>query len=106
MNVVVSLPPPASGREWERTVDGKPLFDGALLFSLKATHGLPLDFAVGRIFDEDFAVDWVEFVKAARRNGWLDAQIFDAVRYALLDAGAPREIQSGITSRLANYMEH
>ena len=41
------------------TIDGKPMFDGAVLFELKATHGFPLDFSLDRIINQGgCSVDW------------------------------------------------
>ena len=78
------------------TEDDKPIFDGGKLFDLKATHGLPLDFAVDRIFERGYVVGWPDFIEAARRNKWVDYQTYEAISHAVADAMLPKETQEGI----------
>jgi alanyl-tRNA synthetase len=88
-----------------QTVDGKQLFPGALLFWLRDTHGLPLDFALDRIINEKaMVVEWPGFVAAARNQKWKDARIIEAVAVGLADAGVPRELQQGIGLGIARFM--
>lgn len=87
------------------TEDGKRLFPGATLFAMKATHGLPLDFALDRIInDAGMAVDWGGFIDAARENGWWDFQTIEAMGHALSDALLPRDVQREIVARAKLYM--
>ncbi len=87
------------------TVDGKRMFDGKTLFELKATHGLPLDFALDRIINEEnLAVDWAGFIDEARRNQWYDHQIYSLICYAIEDAMLPKDMQAEIKTRLQRYL--
>ena len=87
------------------TEDGKKMFRGDVLFELKATHGFPLDFALDRIINQKLmAVDWVDFIEAARRNKWWDFQIYETVDHALIDAMIEKETRSSILSRLKSYV--
>ena len=65
----------------------KPVFNGAKLFELKATHGFPLDFALDRIINEKgMSVSWVDFIEAARKNKRWDFQTIEVITHALEDA--------------------
>jgi len=82
------------------------MFSGRRLFDLKATHGLPLDFTLGALNDRDVDIDIDEFIEAARENQWWDFQTYDALRYAMLDAGFSREQQADNLHRFRNYVLH
>jgi alanyl-tRNA synthetase len=87
------------------TTDGKQVFSGALLFTIKATHGFPLDFALDRVInDEGLAVGWVEFIEEARRNGWWDFQTHQAIQHGVEDAGLSREMREAILRRFQLYV--
>lgn len=87
------------------TEDGKRIFPGDDLFKLKATHGLPLDFALDKIINEfGMAVSWVEFIEEARRCGWWDFQTFDEIDHSMADAMIPREMQTAIKQRFRMYV--
>ena len=87
------------------TEDGKPMFSGRLLFTLKATHGVPLDFSIGRIVEDcGFAVDWVEFIETARENLWWDFQTYDALKHAMADAALPEGFRHAVESRFKVYV--
>ena len=81
------------------------MFDGAVLFELKATHGFPLDFALDRIINQrGCAVDWVGFIEAARSNKWWDFQTYKVLQEGLLDAGLPRGMAREIELRFQRYV--
>lgn len=95
----------------EHLIDGKmvntisPLFDGKTLFNLKATHGLPLDFALDQIINKrGLMVEWPGFVKAARENGWWDFQIMESIKHAMQDAELSKHMQMGIEHRLMAWI--
>ena len=90
------------------TIDGKPLFDGAELFELKATHGFPLDFVLDRIINEEgWAIHWPGFIDAARRNQWPDYRTLRVAKEALIDAYLPRGMADAIEARFKLYvLEH
>ena len=81
------------------------LIRGEAVFKLKATHGLPLDFALDRIVNEGgHAIAWVGFVEEARRNGWWDFQTLQVIEEGMEDAQLPRDMQKAIKDRLKVYM--
>lgn len=81
------------------------LFPGDRLFELKATLGFPLEIALDRIINEErLAVNWVQFLKQARKNLWTDAQTYRVIRHSLADAEVSKEIREGICSGLEQYM--
>lgn len=81
------------------------LISGSEVFKLKATHGLPLDFAVDRIINQGgHAIAWAGFVDEARRNGWWDFQTLQCVEEGLFDAEVPKDMQRAICLRLKAYM--
>ena len=78
---------------------------GKRVFQLKASHGLPLDFALDRIINQGgHAVAWVGFVEEARSNGWWDFQTFKVIEEGMEDAQLPRDMQQAIKGRLKVYM--
>ncbi len=86
------------------TEDDKPIFSGEKLFNLKATHGLPLDFAVDRIFERGYVVGWPDFIEAARLNKWYDYQTYEAISHAVADAMLPKESQEAILAGCRLYI--
>lgn len=95
------LPPGCCGI----TEDGKTMFRGDVLFELKATHGLPLDFALDSIInDRGMAVNWPEFIETARRNEWWDFQTYDVLLHAMEDAQVPKDIYNDIKRGFQRYV--
>lgn len=62
------------------------LFAGDKLFFLVATHGVPLDIAVGKIFNAGFIIDWTGFIDAALAGGWQPRRILTAIECSALEA--------------------
>ena len=88
------------------TTDGLTVFDGAVLFELQATHGLPLSFALDRIINQqNMAVSWLSFLEAARKNGRKDSNTIRDLRYSLEDADVPKDIREGVLSRLERFIK-
>ena len=81
------------------TTDGKRVFSGKALFDMKATHGLPLDFALHIIKDAGGVVDWISFIDAARKNKWWDFQTLPVIAQCTSDAGYTQEEQDAIITR-------
>jgi hypothetical protein len=79
---------------------GQNIFPGALLFQLRATHGLPLGDALNLIIDGSRIVDWVGFIEEARKNQWWDFQIVEAVEQAFIDADFFRPTAEKIITRM------
>ena len=89
----------------KRTSEEKNLFDGAYLFQLKASQGLPLDMAIDTIMNVwKFRITWVDFIEAARINKWWDFQTFEAIKHGLEDAGIPKDIRFAILERVMLYI--
>jgi hypothetical protein len=87
------------------TTDGRPVFDGATLFEIKATHGFPLDMAIDRIMvEKGMEIDWAGYINAARKNGWWDFQIHDSLLYAMQDAMLPKDRIMAIMDRFKAYV--
>ncbi|HXU93370.1 MAG TPA: hypothetical protein VFP33_06910 [Gallionella sp.] len=81
------------------------LVEGKWVFDLKATHGLPLDFALDRIINEkNLAIEWVGFIEEARRNKWWDFQTLEVITHAMQDAMLPRDMQSAILDQFKLYV--
>ena len=77
---------------------------GKTLFNMKATHGLPLDFALDIIKDADCVVDWIGFIDTARKNKWWDFQTLPVIAQCTSDAGYTQEEQDAIITRLKIYV--
>lgn len=84
------------------------LYNGSMIFELKATHGLPLDFVFDEVINKQkLSIDWVGFIEAARRNKWWDFQIYDLIEYSLRDSDVNKELTEGILFRFKIYvMKH
>jgi hypothetical protein len=80
------------------------LIPGKLLFDLKTSNGLPLDFSLARVLDAGFGVEWPSFIDAARKNGWFDFQTIKEMSNALVDASATRDYIEGVVVRAKLYM--
>lgn len=91
-----------------KTLCGKPVFDGSALFKLKATHGLPLSFALDFLVNEkNCAVDWTTFIEAARAGDWWDFQTIKIIEDAMMDAELSKEMCVSIGQGLQRYvMQH
>lgn len=80
------------------------MFSGAKLFELKATRGLPIDFALDRIREKGLTVDWIGFFDAARRNGWWDFQTHQVIQHGIDDAGLPEQERESIVAAFKRYV--
>lgn len=80
------------------------MFSGRELFEMKATYGLPLDFALEMIRDAGLVVEWVGFIEAARDNGWWDYQTYDVMKTVLPQAGYTEDEQYNILQRFKLYV--
>ncbi len=87
------------------TTDGKLLFNGKALFELIDTYGFPLDMAIEIIINEKYmAIDWPEFVEAARGNCWFDESIYKIIKGALSGAIIGDKYKNEIHMRIINYI--
>lgn len=88
----------------KETVDGRKVFDGAKLFELKATHGMPLDFALTRVFAMGYVVEWGSFIQEARKNKRWDFQTIAEIENALKEIQVPQADAKAIVDRLKVYV--
>jgi hypothetical protein len=67
----------------------QPLVDGAKLFDIMDSKGIPLDISLIQ-FDlhthGQFAVDWAAFADRAIERGWRVYQIHDRIQYAMKES--------------------
>ena len=84
--------------------NGKHVFSGKTLFELKATYGLPIDFALELVKDANCVVDWVGFIDAARSNKWWDFQTLVVIGQVISDAGYTSDEQKAIIDRFKIYV--
>ena len=63
--------------------------DGAAIWQLKATHGLPLDFALANLADHEEVPTWDALVAAARKDGTNMKRFGRDLRAAIRDAYPP-----------------
>lgn len=86
------------------------VFPGRELFILKATHGVPLDFAIDHIMAADHyglrcVIEWASYIEEARRNKRWDFQTYDDIRHALEDCEYySKEDQKEILDRFKAYV--
>jgi len=86
------------------TSNGARVIPGDILFKLKTTHGFPLEMSLELVKNDSAVVGWVEFIEAARADGWWDFQTYDCVCHALQDADYSRSAQDAIKTRMRIYM--
>lgn len=79
------------------------VFSGNKLFFLVATHGLPLDIAVGKITNEGHVIDWATFIDAAWAGGWTGPRINIAISTAVREA-VDEETATEIITRVKLYL--
>lgn len=81
------------------------VYDGARLFELKATHGLPLEIAVDRIVNQEgLPINWGAFIERARSQGWYDFQTLDVAEHALTDADVSRDYRDAVILQMKLYI--
>ena len=85
-------------------------FPGRVLFNLKATHGIPLDFAIDHILNANpdgprCFIEWPSYIEEARRNKRWDFQTYDDIRHALEDCVSySKEQQKEILDRFKIFV--
>jgi hypothetical protein len=80
------------------------MIPGSLLFTMKTTHGLPLEFSLTRLFDDLKTIDWRSFIDAARENGWYDFQTYRVFCEGLIDADVPASLRAAFISDVQRYI--
>lgn len=80
------------------------MFSGAVLFELKATHGIPWDITLQNVISKGYTVNWPEFIECARKNKWWDFQTMDAITFVLQDVIENKEEVQEIISRMKLYI--
>lgn len=70
----------------KRTVPRGGIFEGHIMFDLIDTHGLPMEIAIDRIYEDDVRIDWVGFIQKGWERGWYSYQIFDKIKFGLSES--------------------
>lgn len=81
------------------------LVDGAEIWRVKATHGLPLDFALEALAKRDAVPTWPDLFAAARRDGANIPKLVRELRFFVREAYAPdvaSKIVEGLNEQTSN----
>lgn len=86
-------------------MDKKLELDGKIVFDLKATYGLPLEIIIDRVMNEEgLNITWPDFIEEARKNNWLDEQIFKTIKYGIEESMLERDIKKIIIEKTMLYL--
>ena len=86
-------------------MDKKLELDGKIVFDLKATYGLPLEIIIDRVMNEEgLNITWPDFIEEARKNNWLDEQIFKTIKYGIEESMLERDIKEIIIEKTMLYL--
>lgn len=80
------------------------MFSGAVLFELKATHGIPWDITLEQVRSKGYTINWKEFIDTARNNKWWDFQTLEAITFVLQDVIQDKEEVQNIIDRMKQYI--
>lgn len=80
------------------------VFPGNHVFDLADTMGLPLEFAVDRIFEAGLAISWVDFIERARAVGRWDFQTHDQLLMLRTELSEHRDTIDQIIARFKVYV--
>lgn len=58
------------------------VMNGALVFRLVDTYGLPLEMVILRVQKACFFIDWPDFAKMAISSGWGEGRIIECLKLA------------------------
>ena len=79
-------------------------FPGSRIFTLKATHGLPIDAAIERIHSTGIAIDWDSFIEEARANRWYDFKTIAVIQTGLEDSLVEKSVIKIIIDDCKRYV--
>jgi len=68
-----------------KTTEGVSVIDGTWVFFLGDAQGMSLCDVLDFCYDNECMVDWVGYIRAARKHGWDDKTIIPRVREASTD---------------------
>ena len=72
------------------------VLNGAFLFDIKDTHGLPIDMTLDICISKGIKViNWPQFIERARECGWWDFQTYAELQAMLLDIPSKQAILNG-----------
>ena len=92
-------------RAWKGLPPLKEVVRGDFVFSLKTTHGLPLEMIIDWTIGEmGLRISWVDFIKEARKNKWFDFQIYETINYALQESMIDTKIKEAIKNGVVVYL--
>jgi hypothetical protein len=78
------------------------LVDGAEIWRVKASRGLPLDFAFERLAQSDAVPTWDDLIAAARRDGANIPRLVRELQFFVREAYRP-EVAGEINARLEKF---
>ena len=76
--------------------------DGARIWQIKATHGLPLDMAIQRCASRGFVPTWLELLDAAERDGANIPVLIRELQYCVTEAYEP-DFARAVNEKLGWY---
>lgn len=65
--------------------------DGAFLFKLKDTHGIPFSISFDWLMDRNLSIDIRGIINEARSHDWWDFQLLPQIEEALIDIQHPEK---------------
>lgn len=77
---------------------------GALVFKMKATHGVPVTETLAVTSQKGCSVEWASFVDAALKDGWLGKQILSTIESSLREACFDHGYIDGVIARTKLYL--
>jgi alanyl-tRNA synthetase len=81
------------------------LFDGEKFFNLKDRHGLPLEMALDRIYDEEHKVDWSQFIRRGLMLNYKPSKLKKMVDEIVLESFINKTEKQLITNEVNLLLE-
>ncbi len=78
--------------------------DGAEIFKMKDTHGLPFSISFEQCENRGLMIDWIGLLNAARKHGWWDFQTIEQIEEGFHDSRAWQDKRDEILNRLKIYI--
>lgn len=70
------------------TTDGKDVVDG--IFTFVGTHGIPLEVVLANLKEANIVIDWMDYIRAARKDGHNLDTIYNKISMAIGDVYGPK----------------
>src|ERR1035438_1594461 len=65
------------------TTDDKVVVEGFTIFKLMETMGIPLDLILEELRENEFVVDWIDFIKTGLVCGWSKKTILTRIEFPI-----------------------